>query len=805
VETCRSVAKIAAQGFTRAACAVTLALGLMTVAGAAGQCKTGSADKAQEARTLADDIVKAYGGTERLHEIDTLVFRAKGTIKEYSSMSKAENSFDCTMVSRGNKLKVEMTVMGQPLVTAYDGKQGWLQQGDQVFPADPATLERLEGEIKHSLEHELLALTDRSTSVSTGKAKEVNGKMCDLLVVRAAGEQSITLYADKASHLVLRSEFIGVDTEQGIPANVANEYGDYRQVFGTEEPFLIVEFTNGQKTTEAAQDSAQLDNSVTDAFFEMPQEPHIARLTGGSVEIPFEYMYNQIMIKMRINDNHEANFIVDSGASQSMLDQTFADSVGATQKGNYSITTGGGSMHMNYMIAKKVQLGELSLDNIAFGVTEGAAFTQLRESKPAGIIGANILKRFLITVDYANRKIILSDPHDVHVPENAAVIATKPAMGNLGIVIEGTLDHSLKIPFLVDTGAAFNNVSASLVKPLVNERLLSVSKILGLDGQQIDVGAVRFDSLRLGSQLIEKPVFSVAVRPPGSSGAGIITSNSLAILGNPLWCKFKLTLDYRHNRIFLEQSPRLQIIDEVSQQLSAIRTRLHKDRNNEQAIASCKRLLDSETGKDPAAAALLHAEIGALLIEQAKAKTDKDLVFEAKKEFDASQTAATESKDQDVQARVYAALARHIADMDPALVTSAKSLIGRAIRLAPMDPEVLTAAAIVLKGSNNQLIEKVADQALSADPANWDALWFRYKLSQELGEKTEQSLVGAQLKRYYADSPEVLALEVKPASPPKLPDNGRSVAPASTKKKTGKVKHAAVGITTSQQRNANAK
>jgi hypothetical protein len=352
----------------------------------------------------------------------------------------------------------------------------------------------------------------------------------------------------------------------------------------------------------------------------------------------------------------------------------------------------------------------------------------------------------------------------------------------LGIVIEGTLDHSLKIPFLVDTGAAFNNISVSLVKPLVSEKLLPVSKILGLDGQQIDVGSVRFDTLRLGSQLIEKPVFSVAVTPPGSSGAGIITSNSLAILGNPLWCKFKLTLDYRHNRIFLEQSPRSQIIDEVSQQLLAIRTRLHKDRNNEQAIASCKRLLSSDTGKDPSAAALLHAEIGALLIEQAKAKTDKDLVFEAKQEFDASQKAAAESKDQVVQARVWAALARHVADMDPSLTVSAKSLIGHAIRLAPMDPEVLTAAAIVLKGGNNPLVEKVVDQALSADPANWDALWFRYKLSQELGEKTEQNLVGVQLKRYYADAPEVLALDKKPAQGTKPTES--HVGTALQKKKT---------------------
>ncbi len=124
-------------------------------------------------------------------------------------------------------------------------------------------------------------------------------------------------------------------------------------------------------------------------------------------------------------------------------------------------------------------------------------WTNARQS-PIGLLGANILKRFLVTIDYPNRKIILADPHTVTVPPNACVINTKPAMGNLGVVIEGVLDKTLNIPLLVDTGAAFNNISAGLVKPLIKEKLLPVSKILGLDGQQVDVGAVQLNSLQMG-------------------------------------------------------------------------------------------------------------------------------------------------------------------------------------------------------------------------------------------------------------------------------------------------------------------
>lgn len=719
-----------------------------------------------EPATLVGQILDAYGGVEKLREIDTMAFRSVGKIKEYSSISEAANTFDCTMISQGNKLRIEMNVMGQPLITAYDGRSGWLQQGDQVFPADPATVEHIQGEIRHSLEHELLALTEPKTKVSVLGTKEFGGKQCDVLTFETPIDRPVTMFVDPETHLVLRTEFMGIDSEQGIPAKITNDYFDYKPMFGTQEPFRVIEYTNDRMTTEAVQTNAELEKTLSDAFFSMPAEKRLARLAEGPVEIPFEYVYNQILIKARVNGQKDATFIVDTGASQSMLEDKFANSVGTTQESNYSVTTGSGSMKMNYIIAKTLQLGDLQLDDVALGVTSGEAFAQMHTSRPDGLIGANILKRFLVTFDYQNRKIILTDPHEMHVPDGASVIATKPAMGNLGIVIEGTLNNRLKIPFLVDTGAAFNNISSTLLKPLFDEKLLPVSKILGLDGQQVDVGALKLDSLRLGNLSIDKPVFSVAAAPADSKGTGIITSKSLAILGNPLWSRFRLTIDYRHNRIYLEQTPPQEALANITEQLDKISANLRNDKNWNNATEACKKLLESDEGKTyPPVLALVHAEMGSILVEQAREESDREKVFAAKEQFETAQKIASLSKDSIIQGRIYAQLARHIGEMDPSLTSNVKVMLGKAIKLAPMDPEVLTSAAMVLKKSGGPLVEKVIDQALSADPSNWDALWFRYKLSQELKQPDRQKLVALQLMRYYPQTREVqdLAENKQPA------------------------------------------
>ncbi len=67
----------------------------------------------------------------------------------------------------------------------------------------------------------------------------------------------------------------------------------------------------------------------------MPEEPTIARLQQGPVELPFEYAYNQVLAKAKINGDKDAIFIIDTGASQSMMDQTYAETIGATEKSDY--------------------------------------------------------------------------------------------------------------------------------------------------------------------------------------------------------------------------------------------------------------------------------------------------------------------------------------------------------------------------------------------------------------------------------------------------------------------------------------
>jgi hypothetical protein len=201
-------------------------------------------------------------------------------------------------------------------------------------------------------------------------------------------------------------------------------------------------------------------------------------------------------------------------------------------------------------------LDSVTLKNLPFAVTDLSSFSQILGKRPGGLIGADILRRFLVTIDYENQELILAHPDsEIEVPPDAIVLPTKPTLGMSGILLEGELDGE-KLPFLVDSGAAFNNISTKLADKILkrtNAPVLPVGIVEGLDGKKVNIGCAQFKHLKIGSLNIDNPVFSVA--PADSNPAGVIATGDLAILGNPLWCRFKTTIDYKHERLILSRSP----------------------------------------------------------------------------------------------------------------------------------------------------------------------------------------------------------------------------------------------------------
>lgn len=716
--------------------------------------KKASPKDAAKARAIADQVLKAYGGYAKLKELDELAFKSIGKIEQFSTISSAANTFDSETLSKGEKMRSKIDLMGQPLVTGYDGTRCWIQQGEQIFPADPTTTNRIVEEIKHGLVL-LLKLGEPGSRIDLGETIDINGRPATGLRLYAEDGKPTTFYIDDETHLVVRSEYAGTDLEQGVSAIKRFDYSDNRPVFGSIMPYKVLEYSNSKKSSETTIISIEPSNANDDVF-SMPTEKPIARLKQGPVVIPFEYVSNEIIINATVNNSVSLRFLVDTGATQSILDQSAASGIGEAKASNFAITTGAGHMQMGYMNLECLQLGDITLANIPVAVTNLTSFSHLIGNRPHGLLGANVLKRFAVTIDYDKRQLILHDPTAVTVPEGAQVVKTKPALGVSGLAVDGLIDGKVKATCLVDTGAAFNNISEGVVKSILPTTLLPVGEVLGLDGRKIKTSSVRFKTLELDNLTIDNPIFSVA---PSSTKvpAGLFSGGTqLAVLGNPIWSKFRTTIDYRGQRLILEASQQKQAQQAILKKLIDVQNAFRQDQNYIRAISQYRDLATNAERSGQAGLQALSLAYAAMVESEQTAQGKKSSEIDTiDKQFDQADRIAQNAGEKEIEAKVLAIWCMFRLDRakTPDDLASARRLLGRATKLSSTEPLVGAAASRILFSMKQpELAEKLLDQTLALDPSNWSALHEKYKMSHQSGQSETAKAVALQLKYYYPAS-----------------------------------------------------
>lgn len=752
---------------------------LSTSSYAAGETSLGTASSAVE---LANQVSAAYGGMARIKEMINRGTRSHAKLYNMSSISNASNMFECEFISKGNKLRIEMEVLGQQKVEAFDGKTGWTQAGGWVSKLDQKTVDRVTEEMTHGL-NVLEKLDDPNSKLELLPQKKINGKSCDVLKLTPPGGKWTLFYVDPVTRMVLRNEFMGQDSEQGIETLKSVDYFDYRNVMGFPTPYRVVEYLGDRKTQEVLVDAVTIDDAVTENTFSMPEESSYSRLERGPVTIPFEYIGNLIVINARVNNGQEAKFIVDTGASQTVLDKSTAQALGPLTTNTFNVTALAKAVPLSYTKLDKLQIGDLSIENISTLVTDLSSFSSSIGQRPGGLIGANVLSRFLVTFDFQDKKLVLEDPKNVAVPDRAFVIPTSPVFAATGLVVSGQLDDK-PINFLVDTGAAFNNLPFSLAQQFNAGSVLTVGQLNGLDGLKTRIGSIKLRELQLGNFKVPNPVF--VVRPDkgsSTSPSGLSTASAMGLLGNLVWSKTNLTIDYRNNRIIVIVPVDKQKNESYFAKIEEIDRSYLKKKNVDESAAAFEKLMNNAKADNAKAAeALALSRLASLYADKYYSTKESKWLDLSSQEYERATKLATTSRDKTIEGQILAqwAMLNLNAPRSSTDLTSGQNLLKRASKRA-MDPSIFAAlGTAMLKTSKSPLAVQFIDNALMLDPSNWQALWTKYKVLESEKKYEEMNLLAAQMSRYYPDFPQVKEVLAKLAKM-----NPTKKAPGSTSSKPG--------------------
>ena len=378
-------------------------------------------------------------------------------------------------------------------------------------------------------------------TVTSAGTKTDGGHTYDVLTFTAPGSSlPCDVWFDAASHLPARSVIVDG------PIMGTATYSDYRPVHGVMVAYTIHnEASDGNSSDEkVTQVTADPPDGVSH-LAKPPSTVHDFSIAGGATQtsVPFDLAENHVYLSLMLNGKGPYRFIYDTGGAN-IVDPDVAKEIGAVGKGSVQGSgVGSTTESVSFANVDTMQIGNATIKSQLFGVAPTRKGFGVSAGRPVdGLIGFEVLSRFVTTFDYAGRRVILQMPGTYTPPPKASVvpIVQDGRQPQFACALDG-IDGQCT----VDTGA---RDSISLFTPFMQAHPQVVPKTLtavgvtgfGFGGPSLGrLG--RLQSLAFGGFTLTNVVGDFTEQTKGAFAMPFIAAN----VGGNLWRRFTLTLDYQ--------------------------------------------------------------------------------------------------------------------------------------------------------------------------------------------------------------------------------------------------------------------
>ena len=267
--------------------------------------------------------------------------------------------------------------------------------------------------------------------------------------------------------------------------------------------------------------------------------------------IPLEIDNNILFLRVSVNGSRPLRFIFDTGASVSVVNSELLKELKLKVEGQASGTATGGNIQVGLVNGVSLSVAGAEVRNqilatLALDKTPCVEFD--------GVIGYDFINQFIVEIDYPNSLINLYNPRTYVYPGPGKVVplliaGRRTPLAVTNILLEG--GRSVVSQLEVDTGGD----SAFVIKsPFVKKHGLTRSLSTSIKGSGVGAGGEqnrlvgRVERVQLGPFTLDKPVVNLEEEKE-DSGDG---EDGDGIVGGEVLRRFKVILDYSHQRMMLE-------------------------------------------------------------------------------------------------------------------------------------------------------------------------------------------------------------------------------------------------------------
>ena len=434
----------------------------------------------------------------------------------------------------------------------FDGKVSWSQEpSGQVVAQDRG--QDHEGMVTQAFLRSLAYFypEHRAGTVERLAPRSEGGRRFEALRLVPAGGRPTELWLDAKTLLPDRT------IEKVGPVTNTTFFTDYRDVQGLKVAFAQ-RTTNGEAKydTKVAVQEIRLDASVQDARFAPPAEKtgdfEIAEgRTSASVQL--RLINNHLYIEVGLNGEGPFRFLFDTGGNNILTADTVRR-LGLKAEGALE-GTGSGEKSEDVALVRvaQVTIGGLELRDQVFYVFPLDELEKVEGTPVAGVVGFEVIKRLVATIDYDGGWIHLTLPSEWKPPAGAAAIPFEfeSQTPQIEASVDGIAGH-----FTVDTGS---RVSLDLNSPFVAAHGLVAKykpKVEATTGWGVGGAArsrvVRVAKLELGTGAGAISVPSVVTCLSLQKKGAFAKTNLAGNIGGGVLKRFDVSFDYGKKIMYLE-------------------------------------------------------------------------------------------------------------------------------------------------------------------------------------------------------------------------------------------------------------
>ena len=231
----------------------------------------------------------------------------------------------------------------------------------------------------------------------------------------------------------------------------------------------------------------------------------------GSYRIPFELTNNLVVLQGSINNSKPLFFLLDTGASGSVINESRAKELGVNLEGQTKAATGNGPVEASFVRGVTLNVSGIEFPNLTLTSIRLSGLEAGFGRPVDGILGYEIFNRFVVEIDYISRIVTLHDPKSykhsgsgqaipLMIKDNRPFVRARVMQGDAKVA-EGNFEFDIGQVGALTLGESFTSKNELLKFTRKTLQISTGSILAGRTNAQIG----RIQKLQLGRLIIQNP------------------------------------------------------------------------------------------------------------------------------------------------------------------------------------------------------------------------------------------------------------------------------------------------------------